>query len=334
MGTYPVDPAEFEAGGLSERGLRPSDWVTVFFCLFLSAMVLLHFSRIPSARSHLAIEALVILALVAASRFPIRSGPKAVSFFRLWYPIALIPLLFGHLVEIIPAATQGDHDKLLIQIDLFLFGGHPSVLTGAIATPILTELLMYVYALFYFIPLSLSIVLVWKRELELYDIFRFLVCYGFFFSYLGYFLIPAVGPRFTIASQYAEPLTGVLLYRFLVDFLNFLESVNRDCFPSGHTMMTLATLHFAWHHARKVFWALLPGGVALIFSTIYLRYHYGIDLLAAVVFYLFVIYSTPYLYRMLRRLSGPVRARADRPVTPPGPPVQSETAGAANESLD
>jgi len=310
MAIYPVDPTNVDAGGLSEKGLRPSDWVTIFFCLFLAGMVLLHFSRIPSARSHLLVEALVILSLVGASRWPIQSGARAVAFFRLWYPVALIPLLFGHLVEIIPAATQGDHDWLLIRIALLLFRAHPSVLTQAITTPVLTELLMYVYSLFYFIPLSLSIVLVWRRRLELYDLFRFIVCYGFFFSYLGYFLIPAVGPRFTICSLYDGPLTGILLYRPLVNLLNFLESVNRDCFPSGHAMMTLATLHFAWYHSRRVFWALLPAGIALIFSTIYLRYHYGIDLIAATVFYLFVIYSAPYLYRMLRRLSLPARSKS------------------------
>src|SRR5881398_3249891 len=63
----------------------------------------------------------------------------------------------------------------------------------------------------------------------------------------------------------------------------------RDCFPSGHTATTLLVLTFAYRHARRFFWAILPVGVLLIAATVICRFHYGIDLLAAVPLCVFAV---------------------------------------------
>ena len=66
--------------------------------------------------------------------------------------------------------------------------------------------------------------------------------------------------------------------------LDELESTKTDAFPSGHTMVTLATLLCARRRARDVFNVLLPIGSLLIAATVLLTYHYLVDLLAAVPF--------------------------------------------------
>ncbi len=68
----------------------------------------------------------------------------------------------------------------------------------------------------------------------------------------------------------------------IVDILNALEGNKRDCFPSGHTQTVLISLWFAFKYRRPLFWIYLPVIIALIISTVYLRYHYVIDLVAGV----------------------------------------------------
>src|SRR5690606_9915198 len=56
----------------------------------------------------------------------------------------------------------------------------------------------------------------------------------------------------------------------------------RDCFPSGHTGIALLVLGYSWREARRFFWIALPVLICLILGTLAGRFHYGVDLLAAV----------------------------------------------------
>ena len=81
----------------------------------------------------------------------------------------------------------------------------------------------------------------------------------FFVSYLLYFFMPAIGPRFTVhefGSLNAE-LPGLWLTNTFRDMVNAgggvfpgtenpAEIINRDCMPSGHTMMTFITIILAF----------------------------------------------------------------------------------------
>src|SRR5204863_1230406 len=55
-----------------------------------------------------------------------------------------------------------------------------------------------------------------------------------------------------------------------------------DVFPSLHVALSLYLLGFDWWHFPARFWRLLVPCVALWFSTLYLRYHYVVDLIAGV----------------------------------------------------
>ena len=55
---------------------------------------------------------------------------------------------------------------------------------------------------------------------------------------------------------------------------------SRAAFPSLHTAASLVALVYAWRFARRWFYVLLPFVLGLWVSTIYLRHHYFVDLLA------------------------------------------------------
>jgi membrane-associated phospholipid phosphatase len=154
---------------------------------------------------------------------------------------------------------------------------------------------------YYFLPIILGAVLWRKRWFERYKFWVFVVALGFYVSYFGYILVPATGPRFLPAIKGAQtfPLSGVWLFHSLRETLDRAEGITRDCFPSGHTELTLLVLYYARRFHRRTFWLLLPVGSALIFSTVYLRYHYVIDVIAGVAAAVFVILIARPLYRAL-----------------------------------
>ncbi len=87
--------------------------------------------------------------------------------------------------------------------------------------------------------------------------------------------------------------------------LNRLENTKTDAFPSGHTAVVLTTLYYAWKsREKKLFAVLFPVVAALIFSTVYLRYHYVIDVIAGVLLAAFTIRLAPKFYASLSKSRG------------------------------
>ena len=92
--------------------------------------------------------------------------------------------------------------------------------------------------------------------------------------------MPALGPRFYLDHLQTTGLQGLLVAEPLHDLLNRLEGIKRDAFPSGHTGIAVVVLYLAYQYKRNLFWIYLPVVAALLFSTVYLRYHYIVDVIA------------------------------------------------------
>jgi len=77
------------------------------------------------------------------------------------------------------------------------------------------------------------------------------------------------------------PLRGTFLAETLREILNQLESIQRDVFPSGHTLIAILSLYYLYQYERPFAYATTPLVAALIFSTVYCRYHYVVDVFAS-----------------------------------------------------
>ena len=149
------------------------------------------------------------------------------------------------------------------------------------------------------------------------DFALFSIIYGFLLSYLGYFTLPGIGPRFTLHdfSTINEQLPGIFLTNFLRELVNFGESipsgtpnpaeaVQRDIFPSGHTMITLIVIYLSVRLKSRSRYFFVPVGSLLIFSTVYLWYHYVIDLAGGLAFMIFSVWSGKFIFNWWRRKIG------------------------------
>jgi membrane-associated phospholipid phosphatase len=210
-----------------------------------------------------------------------------------------------------------DYDHVLIEIDRWMFGFDPTVELYKIANPYLTELLQIVYGLFFFLPIILAVDLMINKRIGNVKYEAFIILFGFLLSYIGYILVPAIGPRFTLHDFYLKEveLPGLFLTEFLREIVNSGESipggtidaidkVQRDVFPSGHTQMTLLTMYLAVKFKTKTKNFFLVVGTLLIFATVYLRYHYVIDLIAGFFFMVFTLWSGYHLYNWWMNKTG------------------------------
>ncbi|MBI1850926.1 MAG: phosphatase PAP2 family protein [Planctomycetes bacterium] len=278
--------------------MHPSLVLHVSFFVFLSATVAVGFQRVPHPLVTLGLNvgAIALSFAVAATTRHVRESRGAILRFVL--TLALVPIAFTELGWIIPYLRPISAEPLLIRADQWLFGTNPTQWAEKLQTPWLTEILQWIYASFYFIPTVLAARLIATRRWLQLDVSVVAVILGFYSSYLGYFVLPARSPDKIL--PHGEPLVGVLAAESIRRTLENLENIVFDCFPSGHTEVSLLVLWLAWRFDRIAFSILVAPITLLVVSTIYLRYHYGIDLVAAVVFAIGVLLALRPIEKRMR----------------------------------
>ena len=289
------------------RNFKPVDVLSIVFISFMAAATLFAMPRLPHGGGliarYIALMAVLIVISLYAGR---RDAPAWTRTLHAFLPVVLVPILFNSMGDLIPWIRQRYFDDLLISIDYSLFGGHhPTVLLERLIHPRLTTAMQFAYISYYPMALVLGVVLFMKNKETAFDeaVFGIMLC--FYLSYLGYLLFPAVGPRFTLAHLQTRDLAASSLVVAIQDTLNALENTKTDAFPSGHTAVALLTLYYAWKFRERVLVALLITAVTgLIASTVYLRYHYVIDVIAGIALTALTVYVAPPLMALLSRAAG------------------------------
>ncbi len=284
--------------------LTTSDIATMVFLSILSLLNIIYAAVIPYWYVLAGCNVLFICLIPYFAQEAKATRFRVVGYIRDWYPVPMIFYVFKETYLMVHPIHPKDFDWLLIGADRLIFGGDPTRWLSTFAHPVVTEILQISYASYYLILLSVFFELsIEKRHTELF-LGSFLVIYGFYLSYIGYFVLPAVGPRFTLYdfNSLDTSLPGVWVTNALRDFVNAGESIpknavnaidfaQRDAFPSGHTQLTLTIMYISFSNRLRSRWIILTAGSLLIISTVYLRYHYAIDVMAGVVFFLFTVWS-------------------------------------------
>jgi hypothetical protein len=194
----------------------------------------------------------------------------------------LLPVAgLGHelLNPLVDAITPVLRDAQLATLEEQLFGFQVSVLLSNAVPPWLQDVLMVCYYGHFVWAMALGLTLYLHKRAAAFDEFLLALGLFFFVCYASYILVPAIGPRIFLASAFPGPLQGVAVTPFL-DSLMRTPVFIRDCFPSGHTGVTLLVLFYAFRFSRRVFWTMLLPGMGLIVATVAGRFHYATDLVA------------------------------------------------------
>jgi membrane-associated phospholipid phosphatase len=283
--------------GLGSTAFWPVDKVVLAYFAFTTVLLLGWWRQIPDAWFYMTWHLIAVAVLIVQVKRPNRTS----WVFRNWYMLFYVASCYKEMALYIQAVRRTTADRWLADLDYRIWGANPTVWLERITRPSLTELLQICYTLF--IPAVLFVaVLLWRRRrYREFQYYAFLIALGFLLSYVGYFVVPALGPRFLLKHLQHTPLQGLWFFHGMQAALDRLESVNYDCFPSGHTELTI----LAWWGSRmvsnrlfKAYFAYTP---VLIFATVYLRYHYTVDVLAGAVLAAGLILAAPVLYRRLSK---------------------------------
>jgi membrane-associated phospholipid phosphatase len=168
-------------------------------------------------------------------------------------------------------------DGFFLDVDRALFGTWP-IAMGEPRSQVENELWAFVYSLF--IPyLFSSLFLNATGRPPRYSAAYFAgitALYGV--SYLGYVVCPTTGPH-AHPELYSGPLARGRFMDTLQQSLAYTDAFS-GAFPSLHTGAVVYMLGVDFLHCRDRFFVYLPLGVSILVSTLTLRQHYLIDLVA------------------------------------------------------
>jgi membrane-associated phospholipid phosphatase len=245
--------------------------------LVLAAGCVAFRARIPGWAFYAAAHAAVVL----LSAYLVRAGSRGGRLLRDFDMAVTIPVYFLMVCQLVHRIHPVDYDARLIEIDRSIGGIDVMRWMKSIETPLLTQLTKWAWISYYFIPFIPGLVLYARADRARFHEAKLLFILGWLVSYLGYFAVPAEGPA------YHEGATGVPQPVWaghssaLKDVIHALEGEARDTFPSGHAIVAAITIAVCFRNRLwKASAAAVPLSLGVIWSTIYLRYHYLIDVLA------------------------------------------------------
>jgi membrane-associated phospholipid phosphatase len=239
--------------------------------------------------------AAIVLISIIVIKYESESATKSsvLKILRYWYPVVMILFIFKENYHMVHAINPNDIDLTLIKIDYIIFGVNPTQWFYRFANPIVTEIMEIIYILYYLVIVIYGLELYLKKSYADFKYSVLILFLGFYLSYVLYLIFPAVGPRFYLHdfSAIGGELPGIFLTTPLRSILDFAESipsgvanpqdyVQRDTMPSAHAEIVILLAYLSHKLKLKSFYFYLPYCILMIISTVYLRYHYVIDLIA------------------------------------------------------
>ncbi len=282
---------------------KPADLQSLAFLVLLSIITVCFFPADHPAVRLLTTYCFLAAAIAAFALYRNRAkSEKTGLFLYTALTVTVISIVFNSLGDLIAGIWSRRFDDVLIMIDYSLFGVHPTVWIERMISPAATAALQFAYISYYFIPVSVAFVLISKNRYDEFEQALFGIVLCFYLSYIGYLLMPAVGPRFTLDHLQTVSLQAGPFIKSIQEGLDRLEHNKTDAFPSGHTAVALMSLYYSWKFKEKILFRLmLPMVAALMVSTVYLRYHYVIDVIAGIALTAVAVFLAPFVHAGLSR---------------------------------
>ena len=189
-------------------------------------------------------------------------------------------------------------DSILSSVDQYIFGFQPSILfSEKFYYPLYSELMFMGYFSYYLMPL-IALLVIWIYRKDFFEKFSFIVLSAYFIYYLIFILLPAEGPQFFFPS----PLNQIEAKGPFAIFIKLIQASGEAptaAFPSSHIGIMVIILILLYKERRSLFKLFLPFSIILFFSTVYIKAHYAIDVLAGLISGFAVFYLNKYIYHKI-----------------------------------
>lgn len=197
-------------------------------------------------------------------------------------------------------------DPWFASLEQSLFGFQPAlVFSQQWPNPVFSELMYLSYSSYFLLIVAVTLYYLFRRYEE-FERTAFVILASFFAFYVIFVALPVTGPQFYYLAAGLDNIShGVFpsvgdyfmshdqmmempgwkdgfFYQFMIHAHNAGERPTA-AFPSSHVGVTLILLLLAWRSgSRRLTLFILPFFLLMCLSTVYIRAHYAIDVIAGI----------------------------------------------------
>jgi membrane-associated phospholipid phosphatase len=257
------------------------DIATLAYVVIATGAVVVSFEgdHIPGWPWLLAAHALIVALVLLAPRA--RAAGRAGRFLGDWYPMLLLPALYGE-IGVLTLDAGFQNDLLIQRLEAWVFGSQVSYRwIRETADPLLSWILHACYLAYYPILYAspFGLWLVGKKDASRHTIFAVMVT--FYVCYVVFLFFPVAGPRYAFEAA-RNIATDVGPARFASWLLDRGDSWGA-AFPSSHVAASVVATGMALRYWRALGFVLLPFTAGLILAVVYGQFHYAVDALAGLI---------------------------------------------------
>jgi len=214
---------------------------------------------------------------------------------RNWYPFVYFSYLHWESGMLRHLFHSHSFDPLVRSWDLAIFGNYLHNILYQFQPLWFAEFVHFTY-FYYYILLLLPGFLFFRHDMQRFKNYVFDITLLYLIQYTIFYVFPVIGP---IALHSARFPDGVLFIP-LMKFLYRVGDSPGGAMPSSHVSVAVLAWTWLYRYRKSYALALSLFTVSLIFSTVYLSYHYAVDAIAG--FLLGVIFVI--IMGLLRRNYG------------------------------
>lgn len=276
--------------------ILPVEWVILGYILISGLFTVIFSNRLSGELSHLLFRVLVlILILLFALTSRKFNSLKYFNLVRLFFPVLLLAYLYKETDYLNNIFFQTDLDPLIAVLDEYIFGMQPALIfASALPYGFFAELMYFGYFSYYLMILTVPSYLYVKVSRQSGEQMFFIIINSFVIFYIVFIVLPVAGPQFYFKDD-AGIIPEGYLFGPIMDVLQHIGEGKTAAFPSSHVSICIMLIYGCLKHARNLLKIFIPLGLLLIMSTVYIKAHYVVDILSAVLY-------TPGLFIFSRRL--------------------------------
>jgi membrane-associated phospholipid phosphatase len=276
----------------------PKIWLSVLlYFILVEIIVLFRKPALAFQPNFIGIRILFFISFIAATAIKKYFKKNIFNLINAIIVFALMTFLYKE-TAILNTLIFPKIDGFLSHLDQKIFGFQPSLrFSETFDSWFFSELFYFGYFSYYLLPLAAFLIIYLKIPQKIEE-FSFILITSFLLYYFTFILIPAEGPQFYFPFP-ENTIEAQGIFGNMIKLIQKNGEVPTAAFPSSHVGISWIVIFWLYQNFRKSVKFFIPFVVLLMFSTVYIKAHYFVDVVAGFISAPIVFFLTFKFYKFL-----------------------------------